>query len=97
MLAIRKHLVNSESRTYNVSVLLPLIKNICVSLLTRCLRIANNSSVSHNERTETMSATPLIPGRLYRVRGAGLDLKVIASHPCDALCIGLDLLERAKC
>ena len=44
-----------------------------------------------------MSATPLIPDRLYRVRGAGLDLKVIASHPCDALCIGLDLLERAKC
>lgn len=55
-------------------------------------------SVSYpNERAETMSATPLIPGRLYRVRGAGLDLKVIASHPCDALCIGLDLLERAKC
>ena len=45
----------------------------------------------------TMSAAPLIPGRLYRVRGAGLDLKIIASHPCDAICIGLDLLERAKC
>lgn len=30
-----------------------------------------------------MSATPLIPGRLYRVRGAGLDLKVIASHPAS--------------
>mgnify|MGYP007090093065 FL=1 len=44
-----------------------------------------------------MSAAPLIPGRLYRVRGAGLDLKIIASHPCDAICIGLDLLERAKC
>lgn len=54
-------------------------------------------SVSHNERMETMSAAPLIPGRLYRVRGAGLDLKIIASHPCDAICIGLDLLERAKC
>lgn len=44
-----------------------------------------------------MSATPLIPGRLYRVRGAGLDLKVIASHPCDALCIGLRLLEHLPC
>ena len=62
------------------------------------MRIANNSSnKSPNERTETMSATPLIPGRLYRVRGAGLDLKVIAAHPCDAICIGLDLLGRAKC
>ncbi len=39
-----------------------------------------------------MSATPLIPGRLYRVRGAGLDLEVFASRPCDALCIGLDLV-----
>jgi hypothetical protein len=44
-----------------------------------------------------MSATPLIPGRLYRVRGSGLDLKVIASHPCEAICIGLGLLGRAKC
>ena len=59
--------------------------------------VPHNVFIFHNERTETMSATPLIPGRLYRVRGAGLDLKVIASHPCDALCIGLDLLERAKC
>lgn len=44
-----------------------------------------------------MSAAPLIPGRLYRVRGAGLDLQVIASHPCEALCIAIDLLERAQC
>ena len=44
-----------------------------------------------------MSASPLIPGRLYRVRGSGLDLKVSASHPCDAICIGLNLLERAQC
>jgi hypothetical protein len=43
-----------------------------------------------------MIATPLIPGRLYRVRGCGLDLTIIASHPCDAICIGLSLLERAK-
>lgn len=44
-----------------------------------------------------MSATPLIAERLYRVRGAGINLKVIASHPCEAICIVLDLLERAKC
>ncbi len=44
-----------------------------------------------------MSASPLIPGRLYRVRGSGIDLKVLAAHPCDAICIGLNLLERAKC
>lgn len=33
-----------------------------------------------------MIATPIIPGRLYRVRGAGLDLTVIAAHGCDAIC-----------
>ena len=44
-----------------------------------------------------MAATPLIPGRLYRVRGSGLDLNIIAPHPCDAICIGLNLLEQAKC
>lgn len=33
-----------------------------------------------------MSATPIIPGRLYRVRGAGLDIQVIAAHGCDAIC-----------
>ena len=33
-----------------------------------------------------MSATPIIPGRLYRVRGCGLDLNVIAAHGCDAIC-----------
>ena len=33
-----------------------------------------------------MHATPIIPGRLYRVRGAGLDIKVIAAHGCDAIC-----------
>lgn len=44
-----------------------------------------------------MSASPIIPGRLYRVRGTGIDVEVLASHPCDALCIGIDLLERAPC
>lgn len=36
-----------------------------------------------------MSAQPIIPGRLYRVRGAGLDLAVIAAHGCDAICHAL--------
>jgi hypothetical protein len=36
-----------------------------------------------------MKATPLIPGRLYRVTGAGLNLVVIARHGCDAVLIGL--------
>lgn len=39
-----------------------------------------------------MSATPLIPGRLYHVRGAGFDLDVVASHGCDAICRVLNLL-----
>ena len=44
-----------------------------------------------------MSARPLIPGRLYRVRGAGLDLSVLASHPCDAICAVLNMIGGVKC
>ncbi|EFU5258205.1 hypothetical protein HT797_004538 [Salmonella enterica] len=40
-----------------------------------------------------MSARPIVPGRAYRVRGCGLDLVVLATHPCDAICAALDLLE----
>jgi hypothetical protein len=36
-----------------------------------------------------MSATAIIPGRLYRVRGSGLDITVIAGHGCDAICHAL--------
>lgn len=36
-----------------------------------------------------MSAQAIIPGRLYRVRGAGLDMNIIASHGCDAICHAL--------
>ena len=36
-----------------------------------------------------MSATPIIPGQLYRVRGAGMDITVIAPHGCDAICNAL--------
>lgn len=32
-----------------------------------------------------MCATPIIPGQLYRVRGNGLDVTVIAKNPCDAI------------
>lgn len=32
-----------------------------------------------------MKATPVIPGRLYRVTGKGFDMEVIAPHPIDAL------------
>jgi hypothetical protein len=39
-----------------------------------------------------MAATPLIPGRLYHVRGAGLDFNVLAGHGCDAICIALGML-----
>lgn len=39
-----------------------------------------------------MSAVPLIPGRLYRVRGLGLDLEIVAAHPCDAICIAIGML-----
>lgn len=39
-----------------------------------------------------MRATPIIPGRLYRVTGAGFNLSIIASHPCLALCNALSLI-----
>lgn len=39
-----------------------------------------------------MRATPIIPGRLYRVTGAGLNLLIVASHPCAALCTALSLI-----
>lgn len=42
-----------------------------------------------------MSATPIIPGRLYRVRVAGMDLDVIAAHGCDAICSVLARAFRA--
>lgn len=33
-----------------------------------------------------MSAKPIIPGHLYRVRGCGIDLRIFAAHGCDAIC-----------
>ena len=41
-----------------------------------------------------MMAAPIVAGRLYRVRGYGRCLVVIASHPCDAIAIAL---ERMLC
>jgi hypothetical protein len=43
-----------------------------------------------------MIASPLIPGRLYSVRGCGRNLQIIAPHPCDAIRIFLELLEHAE-
>ena len=39
-----------------------------------------------------MIAIPLIPGLAYRVRGAGLDLKVIAANGADAILTALDFI-----
>ena len=36
-----------------------------------------------------MSAKAIIPGRLYRVHGAGLDMDILAPHGCDAICHAL--------
>lgn len=38
-----------------------------------------------------MIARPIVPGRLYRVRGGGLDITVMAAHPCDAIAIAMDI------
>jgi len=44
-----------------------------------------------------MSAQPIIPGRLYRVRGAGIDVNIFAPHGivaiCNALAIALPFAE----
>lgn len=38
-----------------------------------------------------MTARPVIPGRVYRVRGCGIECNVMAEHGCDAILIGLQL------
>lgn len=40
-----------------------------------------------------MLATPLVPGFLYHVKGCGLDLTIVASHGCDAICIALNFIK----
>ncbi|WP_310639378.1 hypothetical protein [Burkholderia cenocepacia] len=42
-----------------------------------------------------MSAIPILPGRLYSVRCTAGKIIVIAAHPCDAICIALELLGGA--
>ncbi len=37
-----------------------------------------------------MYATPLDPGRRYRVHYAGRTLDVLAAHPCDAINAAID-------
>jgi len=39
-----------------------------------------------------MSAIPIIPGALYRVRGMGQSINIIADHGCTACLIALELL-----
>lgn len=39
-----------------------------------------------------MSATPLIPGKLYRVCGAGIQIDMIARHGCDAICAAMAIV-----
>ena len=34
-----------------------------------------------------MTAKPITPGKSYRVTGHGVDLVILAAHPCDALAI----------
>lgn len=40
-----------------------------------------------------MIATPITPGRVYRVRGAGLHIVVTAANPCSALMIAIGVLD----
>lgn len=45
-----------------------------------------------------MVAAPIIPGRVYRVRGRGMCLVVIAPDACTAIVIGLArILEKTPC
>ena len=39
-----------------------------------------------------MRATPVIPGRAYHITGHGLDVTVLASHPVDAIVVGIEIL-----
>lgn len=39
-----------------------------------------------------MSATPIHPGKAYLVTYQHHCLTILAAHPCDAICIALDML-----
>ena len=39
-----------------------------------------------------MSAKPIIAGKSYQVTGKGFKAVVLASNPCDAICIGIEIL-----
>lgn len=43
-----------------------------------------------------MKSVPIIAGRLYRVTGHGLNLTIIARHPCDAINIAVEQLPCAS-
>jgi hypothetical protein len=40
--------------------------------------------------SEAMIAIPIIAGAVYRVRGMGIDVNVLAPHPCDAIMLILE-------
>jgi hypothetical protein len=39
-----------------------------------------------------MSASPLVPGRLYRVRGPGFTADVKAENAAAAICVGIEII-----
>jgi hypothetical protein len=41
-----------------------------------------------------MTAKPIQPGRTYRVRGNGLDVVILASNPCAAICVAVEILTK---
>lgn len=44
-----------------------------------------------------MIASPVIPGRCYRVKHQGRTINVLAGHACDAICIALGMLGLWTC
>jgi hypothetical protein len=44
-----------------------------------------------------MSARPIIPGRIYAVRGLGIEANVLADNGCTAILIGLQLAGVLPC
>lgn len=43
-----------------------------------------------------MIAIPVIVGRVYRVKGPGIDLLISAAHPCDAINIASSMFGGAQ-
>lgn len=43
-----------------------------------------------------MKATPIVPGRSYRVTGNGFDMEVKAPGPVDALLLVVDMIKHLE-